>query len=351
MTDAQRPPSDPAGDRRTDAAIRSVLGDFTSASPRAGAMPTAGDTTARPVGRPSAWRRPLTAVAAGLVVIIGGVGLVASRDRDPSGSAPTSVAGPAPSHATDDPTSSIPDVAPYLPDPLATTGELSPVTPPPGSESPCAGSEIPDDAHVAQTIEGDIDGDGVDDTVSLYYFGDEMFVYATSSVKGWSSTTPVTLLHADRMMETISFEDVDYSLGADLPPPRAVMVTGVGDRIDGAWANFTFLTNTAQYCIRQWTYRRPSDDVVEPFQWVALREPGHLTGMICEGAAGSRYYALVDSERNDDGSWTVFTRLLTHDFTRAIIEFQPERSVPDSPDMADRYGDIVGCDHPPIGGG
>ena len=34
-----------------------------------------------------------------------------------------------------------------------------------------------------------------------------------------------------------------------------------------------FLTNTNQYCIEQWTYT-PPDKPVEPFQWVALQEPG-----------------------------------------------------------------------------
>lgn len=349
MTEHDRPSTDPDRERRADAAIRAVLGDITATSPRAAAMPTIGADGERPVIASATWRRPLTAAAAALVVVSGGIGLVVTRDRDPSRSDATSVTRPTPGHAIEDPTSSIPDVAPYLPEPLASTGDLAPVVQPSGGDSPCGDSEIPDDATIAQTIEGDIDGDTVADAVSLYYVGDEMFIHATSSVKGWASTTPVTLEHAARMMETISFEDVDYSLGAATPPPRAVMVTGVGDRIDGAWANFTFLSNTAQYCIRQWTYRRPSDDVVEPFQWVAVREPGHLTGMICEGAAGSRYYTLVDSERNDDGTWTVITRLLTHDFTRAIIEFEPEQTITGSADIADQYGDIVGCDHPPIG--
>lgn len=360
MNDDQHP-DDVRPDARLDEAIRSVLGDVTAAAPRAGMPPAQTDPVVHPIG----WRRPLTAVAASVLVVAGAIGLIVTRDRDPSRSDADPIATTDPLHSIEDPRhssdvpGSVADVAPYLPDPLATTGDLTPITTPgvaageqPSStagEGPCGTSEIPQAADVTQTIEGDIDGDAVDDTVSLYYVDDEMFVYATSSVKGWASTTPVTLEHGDRMMETISFEDVDYSLGAERPPPRAVMVTGVGDRIDGAWANFTFLSNTTQYCIRQWTYRRPIDDVVEPFEWVALREPGHLTGMICEGAAGSRYYTLVDSEQNDDGSWTVITRLLTHDFTRAKIEFQPEQTLPDSADVATRYGDIVGCDHAPIG--
>ena len=71
--------------------------------------------------------------------------------------------------------------------------------------------------------------------------------------------------------------------------------------------------------------------------------------MICEGAAGSRHYRLVDALQNDDGSWRVINRVLTHDFTRAEIEFLPDETIADSPDFAEQYGSIVGCDFEPDG--
>ena len=120
------------------------------------------------------------------------------------------------------------------------------------------------------------------------------------------------------------------------------MAVGQGANDNGILANFTFLTNSPQYCIQQWTYK------AEPFQWVALQTPGHMTGMVCEGAAGTTYYTLLDSEQNDDGSWHVITRRLTHNFTAADIEFLPEQDVADSPAFADQYGNIVGCGHPPV---
>ncbi len=126
------------------------------------------------------------------------------------------------------------------------------------------------------------------------------------------------------------------------------MVTGQGPNSEGILANFTFLTNRTDYCLEQWVYRN-RQGVDEPFQWVALQEPGHATGMICEGAAGSRHYRLVDSEQNDDGSWRVINRVLTHNFTRAEIEFLPEETIADSPEFAGQYGSVVGCDYEPDG--
>ena len=141
---------------------------------------------------------------------------------------------------------------------------------------------------------------------------------------------------------SISFEDIDHSAGAAVPPPVAVMAMGQGANDKGILGNFTFLTNSPDYCIQQWMYQ------AEPFQWVALQEPGHVTGMTCEGAAGTIYYTLLDSEQNGDGSWHVITRRLTHNFTTADIEFLPEQDVADSPDFAAQYGNIVGCGHGPV---
>jgi hypothetical protein len=212
----------------------------------------------------------------------------------------------------------------------------------PTDDATCGAATVPDGATGLQTIHGDIDGDEIDDAVTLYSHGGEWHVTATSSVAGTTSDAVVTLDVDDSA--TVSFEDVDDALGAEVPPPVAIMVTGEGDNPDGIVANFTFLTLQPSYCVAQWVYRN-RDGVDEPFQWVALQEPGHVTGMICEGAAGSRYYRLVDAEQRDDGSWLVINRVLTHDFTRAEIEFLPEETVADSSRFVDEYGTIAGCDY------
>lgn len=101
-------------------------------------------------------------------------------------------------------------------------------------------------------------------------------------------------------------------------------------------------TPAATSACAQWAYQD------SPFQWVALQEPDHVTGMMCDGAAGSIHYALVDSVQNPDGSWHVITRTLGHNFTNATIDFLPEQDVPDAPDFADQYGNIFNCTHPAL---
>ena len=143
----------------------------------------------------------------------------------------------------------------------------------------------------------------------------------------------------------ISFEDVDYSAGAQTPPPQAVMVTGTGANSDGILANFTFLTNTSRYCIGQWTYT-PPDRPTEPFQWVALQEPGHVTGMICEGAAGSRYYTLVDSEQRATGPGRSSPGSSSTTSPPPRSPSNPNKSCPDSPTSPASTATSSGCDHP-----
>ena len=199
----------------------------------------------------------------------------------------------------------------------------------PGSASEtdeCGAASVPDGAANVQSITGDIDGDDVDDAITLYAVDDEWRVHATSSVTGKASDTALDLALGESIeVATVSFADVDV--------PAAVMVTAEGPNDLGIDANFTFLTLNRDYCVEQWIYRN-AEEVDEPFEWVALQEPGHVTGMICEGSAPPRTYRLVDSEQNADGTWRVVNRILTHDFTRAEISFPPDDTVADSPDFA-----------------
>ncbi len=341
-----------------DHAIRSALADIVATAPapgRAAHVRAVGDARARTVR----WRLPAAIVAAACLAVIGLAALAVTLRDDGGGDQPAATPevpqrqGPAPGPAgtalstTVAPTTAAPTTS------VAATTTVAPTTAAPTTSAaggaasatagPCPGSgPIPAGATDVQTITGDIDGDVVDDTVTLYSLDGAWHVHATSSVKGWDSDAVVSIDVHDTM--SINFEDIDHSAGAATPPPVAVMATGQGANDKGILANFTFLTNTPQYCIQQWTYK------AEPFQWVALQTPGHMTGMVCDGAAGTIYYTLLDSEQNDDGSWHVITRRLTHNFTTADIQFLPEQDVADSPAFPDQYGNIVGCGHPPVSG-
>ena len=341
-----------------DHAIRSALADIVATAPapgRAAHLRAVGDVRDRTVR----WRLPAAIVAAACLAVIGLAALAVTLRDDGGGDQPAATPevpqrqGPAPGPAgtavstTVAPTTAAPTTS------VAATTTVAPTTAAPttaaaggaasATAGPCPGSgPIPAGATDVQTITGDIDGDVVDDTVTLYSLDGAWHVHATSSVKGWDSDAVVSIDVHDTM--SINFEDIDHSAGAATPPPVAVMATGQGANDKGILANFTFLTNTPQYCIQQWTYK------AEPFQWVALQTPGHMTGMVCDGAAGTIYYTLVDSEQNGDGSWHVITRRLTHNFTTADIQFLPEQDVADSPAFADQYGNIVGCGHAPVSG-
>lgn len=337
-------------------AMRSALGDIVAKAPTA-------DETSRPrLGmQPPRGRRPILALAAGFIAAAGLLGLLAIANRSPDQSStadPTEplIQTPASSPIATQPatTATLVATATTVPTPTTTvarattpgTGSVVAGAAPAGSDGsdPCATATVPSDAAAVQTISGDIDGDLVDDNVTLYSVNDEWHVHATSSVNGTSSDAEVVLDVDDTM--TINFEDID-SQGAGSTPPVAVMAMGQGANDKGIIGNFTFLTLNTEYCIAQWVYRNQRD-VDEPFQWVALQEPGHVTGMNCEGGMQSHPYLLVDSQQNADGSWRVITRRLTHDFTRAEIEFLPDQTVDDSPDFVNTYGNINGCDHPPV---
>lgn len=309
-------------------AVRGALGDIVGRSPRSLPPP---EPIAEPHRSPPPSNRGRWALAAAVLTAAAGlVGVVVLRDDEADRDRETAAtAGPPVS--TIAPTTTVPS-PPVVALPNQTL-------------SPCGPVGIPAAAADVQTAEADIDGDTVDDMVTLYRIGTEWHVEATSSVKGWASDTIVTLDVDDEA--ALTFENVDYSLGAETPPPVAVMVTGSGANDLGIIANFTFLSNTPDYCIAQWSYT-PRDKPTEPFQWVARRAEGIATGMRCEGAAGSRHYYLYDSTANLDGSWRVVTRKLTHDFTTAEIAFDPIRAFDASPEFLDQYASIVGCDHAPV---
>ena len=326
-----------SGDERLDRAIRGAIGDLVAAAPRRDGVPVGDDKTPAT----GATRRRLVAAAVALTAAAGVVGLIAvtrSTDVDTrSAAAPStsSSATPVPTTSSTSSTSTTSTVA-------AVPASYDAATLDSGYDAyvatgtTCAASvAVPAGATDVQRIDGDVDGDGVDDPVTLYLFDGDWHVHVAPSAAEQASDTIVRVL-VQQTME-ISFEDLDYSLGATTPPPLVIMALGRGPNDDGIGGNFTFLSLAANGCVRQWQYR---DGV---FQWATVEEDGHVTGMICETAAGTRYTTLVDAIQNEDGTWDLETQRLTHDSTTALLERLPDETVADSAEFVTTHRDITGC--------
>ncbi len=207
-----------------------------------------------------------------------------------------------------------------------------------GVGTACAGATgIPATADVGATITGDIDGDLVDDTITEYSLDGVPHVHSRLATGG-QSDAEVPIGNADHV--SISFEDFDYSLGATVKPPVAVLAIGA---TQAGTAVYTFLTNTTQYCIQPWHDAAGT-------MWVGrLSMQGPYEGLSCEIAAGNRYYAVNEAVPDGAGNLTVTQTVFHHNFTR--IEFDPPLAsftVPDTPANEHQYGDFSACDHDPL---
>lgn len=238
------------------------------------------------------------------------------------------VAGPHPEHRRP-PTVSGP--APSVPASLADL---------PVDDVVCPSGPPFDGAADIQTMAFDVDGDAAVDEVTLYRLGDRwrINVLRASSEFGRASDAPLSLVADD----TASLST--FHIDGPVEPP-VVMVTGTGANDRGIVTNFTFVTLDAGPCGVQWDYQ-PIGRPLEPFQWVTVDEPGHLTGLQCTvDAEGRSLVTLVDSLQRADGSWSVHSRRLTHDATRAVTGPESVRTVPDGPTMVDEYGSLSGCEN------
>lgn len=214
----------------------------------------------------------------------------------------------------------------------------APTTPSTGGAGSCPGATgIPATADVGDTITGDIDGDLVADTITEYSLDGVPHVHSRLATGG-QSDAEVPIGNADHVQ--ISFEDIDYSLGATTKPPVAVLAIGA---TQAGTAVYTFLTNTPQYCIEPW---HDSSSTM----WVGrLSMQGPYEGLSCEVTAGNRYNSVTEATPDGAGNLTVVQTVFRHNFTR--IEFDPPLpsfTVPDAPANRKQYGDISGCDHPPV---
>ena len=191
---------------------------------------------------------------------------------------------------------------------------------------------------IGTVLHGDIDGDQADDTITEYSLDGVPHVHALLATGGHSDAE-VPIGFADHV--EISFEDFDYSLGAQIPPPLVVLAVGA---TKAGTAQFTFLTLTTDYCIQPWHLAGGAMFVGR------LSAEGPYEGLSCETAAGSRYYALNEAEQAvPGGDWTITQTVIHHNFT--LVESDaplPTFTMPDGPAVQPLYGDFSSCDHPPL---
>ncbi|MEP7112677.1 MAG: hypothetical protein ABI862_05390 [Ilumatobacteraceae bacterium] len=203
----------------------------------------------------------------------------------------------------------------------------------PASTACPEGTTIPSGASNLVAINGDIDGDTLDDIVTSYSLDGVPHVHATLATGG-NSDAEVPIGNANTV--SIQFIDFDHSLGAAVPPPVAVLAIGAtkaGTAVGG------FLTLTPKYCIRVW-HNNTTDDTLFTFRISA--EPIYQ-GVECDGAAGSINHSLTTAEQNPGGDWAVTLQPFGHNFTTVDRHPVQNIAVPDGPDIQHEYGDLTSC--------
>jgi hypothetical protein len=195
------------------------------------------------------------------------------------------------------------------------------------------GTTIPSAATNLVAINGDIDGDTLNDVVTSYSLDGVPHVHATLATGG-NSDAEVPIGNADTV--SIQFMDFDHALGAAIPPPVAVLAIGP---TKAGTAVGAFLTLTPKYCIRVW-HNNTTDDTLFTFRISA--EPIYQ-GLQCDGAAGSINHSLTTAEQNPGGDWAVTIQPFGHNFTTVELHPVQNITVPDDPDIQHEYGDLTSC--------
>jgi hypothetical protein len=223
--------------------------------------------------------------------------------------------------ATDAPTTTV----------VATT---LPATTAPATSTLCpTGTTIPSTATDLVAINGDIDGDTLNDVVTSYSLDGVPHVHATLA-SGGDSDAEVPIGNADTV--SIQFMDFDHSLGAAVPPPVAVLAIGP---TKAGTAVAAFLTLTPEYCIRVW-HNNTTDDTLFTFR-ISAEEP--YQGLQCDGAAGSINHQLTTAQQNADGTWATTLQPFGHNFTTVELHDVENQTVPDDPDIQHQFGDLTTC--------
>jgi len=218
--------------------------------------------------------------------------------------------------------------------PTTTTPTTEPATTEPAPSTACpTGTTIPSAATNLVAINGDIDGDTLNDVVTSYSLDGVPHVHATLATGG-NSDAEVPIGNADTV--SIQFMDFDHALGAAVPPPVAVLAIGP---TKAGTAVGAFLTLTPQYCIRVW-HNNTTDDTLVTFR-ISAEEP--YQGLQCDGAAGSINHSLTTAQQNPDGSWATTIQPFGHNFTTVELHDVQNQTVPDDPDIQHQYGDLTSC--------
>ena len=238
------------------------------------------------------------------------------------------------------------------------------------SQPVCPGpAALPADADIGDQITGNVDGDEVDDVVTAYTGADSApHVFLQRGSGGGSD---VTLPLGYSTMVKISFEDFDRSVGAVTPPPLVVMAIGAGQ---AGSAPVTFLSAVEDaggaICLAQWVLEG------QPFTFT-VDQRGPYSGLLCDHAAGRTYYVLRTATPIDPATTTTVATTVpptvagsstsssstlppvTVAFTTTATQIDHEGAavtltelggvdIPDDPELPQKYGDIVGCDHPAL---
>jgi hypothetical protein len=227
------------------------------------------------------------------------------------------------------PTTAAPTTAPA---PTTVAPTTAPTTAPVSTICP-TGTPLPAAATNLVAINGDIDGDTLNDVVTSYTLDGVPHVHATLAAGG-DSDVEVPIGFADTV--SIQFMDFDHSLGAAVPPPVAVLAIGA---TKAGTAVGAFLTLTPQYCIRVW-HNNTTDDTLFTFRISA--EPIY-EGLQCDGAAGSINHSLTTAQQNPGGDWAVTLQPFGHNFTTVDLHPVQNITVPDDPDIQHEFGDLTSC--------
>ncbi|MCB0980053.1 MAG: hypothetical protein H6513_03920 [Acidimicrobiaceae bacterium] len=265
----------------------------------------------------------------------GGADTSTTADAATSTSAPDSTAtSVAPATAT----TATPATATTATPTTAAPSTAAPTTPATTPSGGCGGaSGIPAGADLGTVIHGDIDGDLADDTVTEYSLDGVPHVHAQLATGGQSDAV-VQIGFADHVQ--INFHDFDHSLGADVPPPVAVLAVGAAQT---GTAYYTLLTLTTHYCIQPWHVSGGAMFVGH------VSAQGPFEGLMCDGGMGHIFTSMTQAENTGGNNWHITTTLMHHNFT--LVTFDAPQAFDTTGTEASivaQYGDIVGCGRAPL---
>jgi hypothetical protein len=206
--------------------------------------------------------------------------------------------------------------------------------------SACSGlSSIPTSARIDHQITGNVDGVGVDDTVTAYSASDGIpHVFLQRGGGAGGSDVSLPLGNADSV--TISFEDIDHALGAATPPPLVILALGAG-QAGSAFATILSADASPGHCLQQWT------QAGSPFEF-SIDQRGPYRGLLCDGAAGSIHYVLRTATPDNAGHVLVTSQEITHVGPAVTLNNLGSQTIADGPTVQHEYGDIQNCVTPPI---